>query len=109
MNKTFCGRLQANVLADRYTFERQLAEGGIDLKSISGLDSERLEYRTILIARLDKIYRCTSGLRDFLRKRLELSVEHLSALPLLLLELNLVLIAITVFSFPISSLIKLHV
>ena len=37
MHKAFCGRLEANILTDGYTLERQLAEGDIDFERVSGL------------------------------------------------------------------------
>ena len=57
----------------------------------------------------DRKYRSTSGFRNLLGEELEFLVEHLTSLPLLLLELKLILVTIPVLALPVSGLIELHV
>lgn len=54
-------------------------------------------------------YRCSRGFSNLLRECLELPVEHLPALSLLLLELNLILISVPVLPLAVTGLVKLNV
>ena len=54
-------------------------------------------------------YRSRRRLGNLLRELFELSVEHLPTFPLLLFELNLVLVSISVFPLPVTGLIELYI
>ena len=57
----------------------------------------------------DYTHGCCGSFGNFLCELLELSVEHLTTFPLLLFELNLVLIAVAVLPLAVASFVKLYV
>lgn len=98
-------RLQSRGHSEWYAFKRQLAERNVRLERVSSLEAldeheQMKQYRT---------YRSSSGLRNLLREELEFLVQHLASLPLLLLELELILVAIPILALPVASLVELHI
>jgi hypothetical protein len=89
MHKTFCCGLQSDVGAEWHSLKRQFTEGDIDFKCLT--------HRR----------RCCLGYT--LGKKLELLIEHLPSLSFLLFHLDFIFIAVSVFSLPVTSLIKLNV
>ena len=57
----------------------------------------------------DRTHRGCGGFGNFLCELLELSIQHLTTFPLLLFELNFVLVAVTILALPISCLVELNV
>lgn len=54
-------------------------------------------------------HRCRSSICDFLCKGFNFLIQHLSAFAFVMLLFNLILVSISMFSFPVTSLVELGI
>ena len=90
VDETVGRRLEEHVRSERHSLETELPERNVDVEPVRAV-------------------RVVGGCGDLLGEGLELAVERLSELALLLLELNLVLVPVSVLSLLVAGLVKLDV